>query len=191
MKTSMKFTLFLVFILMVSCSKSIEKEEVENQSVLKPATETTPKNLITIAEAKEKIENFNKSHPDELGEEYAMRTWISLEELKAYIQFIESESAKKDIPVSGIDFIYSQYESAEPGSKNPDNKNYKLTLMMAPTYEDSGKNIAFDPIYSTDGIPKDLSELLSVPPPVDTAGGNGPPPSSIGNRMNTCPSFCN
>jgi len=192
MKTSMKFTLFLIFISMVSCSKSVEKEEVKSEPLVKPATEAAPENLIAISEAKEKIENFNKAHPDELGEEYAMRTWISLEELKAYIQFIESESAKKNIPVSGIDFIYSQQDKAEPGSKNPGNKNYKLTLMMAPTYSDGNGNIAFDPIYSTNKNPKKLKDLLDKIPEADSLEREkGAPPSSIANRLNTCPSVCN
>jgi hypothetical protein len=190
MKNSINYGLIFCFIFIISCSKTTKKEEVKNPAETETASIKPPTNLISIPEAKTDIDNFNKTHFEEVGKEYAMRTWISLEQLKSYIAYIESESNKKNIPVSGIDFIYSQYESAEPGSRNIDNKRYKLTLMMAPTYEDSGKNIAFDPIYSTDGTPKDLSELLSNPPRVDTAGGNGAPPSSIGNRMNTCPSVC-
>lgn len=196
MKTK-KIAVFLLFSFMIlSCSKEStnEKNNEESKSTSIADEEIAdPASLISLDKAKEQLDNYNEAHPLEVGSEYALRTWISIEELKAYIAYIEKESQKKGIVVSGVDFIHTQYKEAAPGSPNPDNTVYDKTLMLAPTYKSGTANIAFDPIYSEQGKPKNLSNLFDEIDSDSLNGKNtaGPGGSSIANGLRSCPNHCN
>lgn len=192
MKTLKISSLFLILILLSACSKENPKEQNEPESKSKVESKE-PTNLISLNKAKEQLDNYNEAHPLEVGSEYAVRTWISIEELKAYIAYVEKESEKKGIEVSGIDFIHTQYKEAKPGSPNPNNEIYNLTLMLAPTYAKENMNVAFDPIYSEKGKPKDLKILLEEikSDTINQNGTPGPGGSSIANGLRTCPNQCN
>lgn len=182
-------SLFLILILLSACSKENRTEQNESKSKVESKE---PTNLISLNTAKEQLDNYNNAHPLEVGSEYALRTWISIEELKTYIAYVEKESEKKGIEVSGIDFIHTQYKEAKPGSPNPNNEVYDLTLMLAPTYAKENANVAFDPIYSEKGKPKDLKDLFEEIQ-TDSINGNETPSggSSIANNLSTCPNKCN
>ncbi len=193
MKRIRLISFILISLIFVCCSKETEKKEIEEVSSKQQQGKTA--NLITLEEAKEQINNYNTAHPEEAGDQYALRTWISIEELKAYIQYVEEDSKEKGIEVSGIDFIHAQHKKAEPGSKNPKNEVYDLTLMLAPTYNNGTTQVAFDPIYSEQGKPKSLESLfdemtINTGPEEANRTESAAKPSSIGNNLNTCPSFC-
>lgn len=189
--------LFSIALFLFSCSKETPTENSEQNTASKtekPILSTVPKNLITLEKAKVQLDNYNNAHPDELGKEYALRSWISIEEIKAYIQYIEESSAEKGIEVTGIDIIHTQYKSAAPGSGNPHNEHYEKTLMMAPTYQKAEINVAFDPIYSEHGKPKDLEDLLSKLTSntgFEEKKEKEEKKSSIANMLTTCPNTCN
>jgi len=184
------FTLF-------SCSKETEKSEpVQEETQERPAAD--PGNLISLEKAKEQLSNYNKAHPEVVGSEYALRTWISIEDLKAYIKYVEEKSKEKGIEVSGIDFIHIQHKEAAPGSANPNNEVYGLSLMLAPTYSNGSAHTAFDPIYSEQGKPKSLKSLLdemtSNTGPGETSkkeDEGGVKASSVGDNLSSCPNMCN
>lgn len=195
MKTRQIISFLLISFIVVCCSKETEKENPVPENILKQE-EAKPGNLISLEKAKEHIENYKYAHPEEVGNQYAVRTWISIQELKEYIRYIEQESKAKDIEVSGIDFIHAQYKKAEPGSANPNNEVYDLTLMMAPTYREGNTQKAFDPLYSEQRKPKSLQSLFDEitintgPSEKDKTGNGSMKPSSIGNNLNTCPTVC-
>lgn len=196
MKTQKLAVTFLILLMIIGCTKENPKEKNPEKSKTSLSNEETmmaPGNLISLEKAKEQLDNYNEAHPLEVGSEYAVRTWISIEELKSYIAYIEKESAEKGIELSGIDFIHTQYKKAKPGSPNPNNADYDKTLMLAPTYAKGNSNVAFDPIYSENGNPKDLKILLDEIK-TDSMNGKGAPSpggSSIANSLNTCPNTCN
>lgn len=195
MKIKQFTSLLIISFVFVCCSKETDKEATATVNASKQE-QVKPGDLITLEKAKEQIDNYNAAHPEEVGEDYALRTWISIEELKAYIQYIEAQSKEKGIEVSGIDFIHTQHKKAEPGSANPKNEVYDLTLMMAPTYKDGVIQTAFDPIYSEQGKPKSLKSLLdemtiNTGPEAANKTENSAKPSSMANNLSTCPSICN
>lgn len=156
-----------------------------------------PRNLISVQKAQEQLNNYQNAHPGESGDQFALRTWISIEELERYIAYVKDESSKKNITVTGIDFIHTQKKSAAAGLQNKGNLDYELTLMYAPTYYDGKQNVPFDPMSSTDGNPMKLSVLLGDASETDSTqskeGGEGKPtptPSGIGNNVFSCPSVC-
>lgn len=187
MKTLKISSLLLMTFVLVCCSKETPNEQKENESKSNLQSQA-PANLISLSTAKEQLDNYNEAHPLEVGSEYAMRTWISIEELKRYIAYVEKESEIKGIEVSGIDFIHSQYKKATPGSPNPENMVYDLTLMLAPTYLKGNSNVAFDPKYSQQGNPKDLIDLFYDIESDSLLGAT--PGSSVANNLVTCPNNC-
>lgn len=133
---------------------------------------STPKNLLSIADLKEGLENYKKgisSRP----ENTTQAVWFSLENLKEYIDYIEKNANDKNIPVSGIRFhITASNEGA-----------YRFSLALCPTTEVNGKQMSFDPLYSEIGKPKDLNEILKNSENADKG-------SSILNYGSICPNFC-
>ncbi len=80
-------------------------------------------------------------------------TWLyhyNLEDLKAYIAYIEKLSSKKNIKVTGINIRAAAY----PSDHDSINKRDYQTLIFIPTTNVNGKKrVSFDPIYSKIGQP--------------------------------------
>lgn len=205
----MKKQIFILFLavlsLMISCSKATEgnsgEENVEvtnAQRIANTDPVQLPTNLISVEDAKKQLNNYKVAHPGVNADQYALRTWISIEELEQYIAYVKEESAKKDIVVTGIDFIHTQKKEGRPGMQNRGNVDYEITLMYAPTYMDSSthKNTTFDPMNSTTGNPMKLSVLLNEKSDTDslkTKNDDKPSsskPSGIGNNIASCPNVC-
>ena len=194
MKTQKLTTVFLTSLMLFSCNMQPDCH-CDNEP-------STPKNLITYEKALEQLGNYDKAHPGVRGNQYALRTWVSIEELENYIAYAKAEGKKNNIKVNGIDFIYTQYKDANPGMPNESNKDYELTFMYAPTYRDTvnKKNEAFDPMNSKPGDPAKLSERLAFKTSRnsnDTITKQTPPvnnkpsgPSGIANQALSCPTVC-
>jgi len=195
MKKNLPYVILLLIVMAcgksneLSSESSNESNNVSSKSKESSISEVNSDILIDLETVKAKINNYKESHPGVSGNEYALRSWISLEELKNYIAQVEKDSKEKGITVSGIDFIHIQNIAARPGMSNLDNSDYDLTLLMAPTYQDSLSHIAFDPVYSDKNSPKPLKELLDS---LDSkkAGTFGPKPSTVGNSIMSCPNNC-
>jgi hypothetical protein len=185
-----------------ACSRTVEGSEESNESsgVQKlAATESSsmPGNLITVEKAKEQLKFYQDAHPGESGDQFALQTWISIEDLEEYIAYVKRESSRKNITVTGIGFIHTQKKEGKSGLQNKGNADYELSLMYAPTYKEGTKNTAFDPMNSTVDNPMKLSVLLGNASETDSTqskdGGEGKPtptPSGIGNNIFSCPSVC-
>ena len=73
----------------VSCSKSTEQstdtnnvEASSDKNLMTSTSVEKPKGLITIEEAKAQLKKYQDAHPGENADQYALRTWISIEELE-------------------------------------------------------------------------------------------------------------
>lgn len=196
MKTSKLMLTVALALLMYSCEQQsqksvkhqVESEEVPNERVPKPD------NLMTIEAAKKQLKNFQDAHPGVNGDEYALRSWIALEDLEKYIAYVRQEASEKGIEVNGIEFIYTQTKAAKPYLPNLSNSDYGLNFMYAPTYLDGSMNVAFDPVNSKQGEPATLKELLKDKNAANDEGKTPEQlsnPSGIGNYINSCPEICN
>lgn len=179
-----------------SCDKAVQQEESDKKEVVSTSTEEMllPRNLISVEAAKEQLKYFQDAHPGVNGDEYALRSWISLEDLENYIAYARKQALEKDIAINGIEFIYTQYKEAAPNLPNHSNKDYGLTFMYAPTYLDGNSNVAFDPLNSKKGEPVKIEELLNHKDEADDQVDKPnqiAKPSGIGNYMNSCPEICN
>jgi hypothetical protein len=136
-----------------------------------------PKNLISYKELKKGIENYKKDIPSNNSNQ-TQSLWLSLDELKEYIAFVEENAKMKDISISGIRF----HLTSDSGN------NGKINMAVCPTFEhinedNEPKQISFEPLYSEKGIPKSLTSLLTDDIPDAEE-------SSILNSFLPCPPSC-
>ena len=168
-----------------SCSQEMECP--------KPDPPTQPKNLISLEDAKNQLNLYDVAHPGVKGDQFALRTWISLEELENYIAYVKAESLKNGIKVNGIDFMYSQTKEGKPGMPNANNEDYELTFMIAPTVKEGTSNMAFDPLSSEKGKPAFLKDILAPQDSTNAkmmSNATGGGPSGIANHFGACPTIC-
>ncbi len=91
------------------------------------------------------------------GKEDTRINFFKIEDLKAYIAYVEKESAKKKIKLTGINFISAAYPS---NYKDKNKQNYQTLIMMPTTTINKEEGVSFDPLKSEKGIPKSLKEIL-------------------------------
>jgi hypothetical protein len=110
---------------------------------------STPKDLLSYAELNTMLNAFkNDLLPQMKGQTESV--WMSIDKVKDFISFVESESKKKDISVSGLRFHFLA-----------DSAN-KLTLGISPTYKDDSDeslmpHVSFDPVMSEKDKPMSVS----------------------------------
>jgi hypothetical protein len=92
------------------------------------------------------------------GKEDTRINFFKIEDLKAYIAYVEKESKKKKIKLTGINFISAAY----PDNYALDSKksNYQTLIMMPATTIGDFERVSFDPLKSKKGEPKTLKEIL-------------------------------
>jgi len=130
----------------------------------------TPKDLISFENMKQMLDNYTKNPIK------SNSVWMSLDKLKDYISFIEEESSKKEIPLSGVRVHFIA------------NNKQQTSIALSPTYKDlklkaEMPHISFDPVFSKSKKPTILSELLA-----DTTKSKEV--SSVQNGYILCPKFC-
>lgn len=163
MKKQKIFGLLLVVIITLSsCTSKDEISIVSNQS----QDVTRPQNAITLEHFKEytalykatRLKDFNANHPEfPYGD--TQKVWFSIDAMKDYIKYVETISAEKGIPVTGISFHYGVY---------PKTKEYGIyggyqTLVMTPTTDIDGKTVDFEPLQSEYGNAKPFDQATSNP----------------------------
>ncbi len=92
------------------------------------------------------------------GQEDARVQFISIDELKKYIAYVERESAKHEIKVTGINFIMAAYPTDYKKVKK--NADHQTLIMMPATKIGSYDNVSFDPKKSSSKSPMTLKDIL-------------------------------
>ena len=128
---------------------------------------STPINLISVKEYKAMKDAFNTTIKGKLGSQETDSVWFSFDNLKEYLAYLEDESAKKNLLISGISF---QMIATDDAAK-------RLTIALTPTFEDNGKQTAFDLNHSSTDSPMPIEDINS-------SSNNFESTSSILNRGN-------
>lgn len=80
-----------------------------------------------------------------------------LEDLKAYIAYVEKLAMDKNINITGINIISAAYpQDKKYGLK----QGYQTLIFMPATTINGKKNVSFDPLYSGKESPKLFAEIL-------------------------------
>jgi len=92
--------------------------------------------LISESEAKDLCDNYDTREASNsviIGKDDNRSTWFSIEDLKAYIVFVENEASAKSITVDGI----RMYIGAYSNSTTDPIKSKLATIFLAPTSKNS------------------------------------------------------
>ena len=132
---------------------------------------STPKDLLSFSEFKQMSTDYQSKN---FGKTKSV--WVAIDKLKEYIAFIEKESKAKEIDLSGMRMHLVT------------NTDKHTSLAFSPTFKDANDrgsmpHISFDPLYSAEGKPAILSELLD-----DAAKSESQ--SSVLNGIRPCPKDC-
>jgi len=134
--------------------------------------------LIKPQEAKELNQNFIKTRSKELDkiveretgkpkEKDAISTWFSIDEIKEYIAFVESEGKLKNITVNGLRIYFGAYSKNEKKAS----KKALSTVFLVPTQPIAG-SMQKDSLGGGDGG-SDIEDIDGL-----NTGGLGFPPSA-------------
>lgn len=157
------FLALLVSLLAISCDNPKKGGEPEHpKDTTEDRTVERPKETITLERAHDMYMAYQErfdAHTKVLGKEDATYGWHSLEFYKNYIAYLEQESRKVGIRISGLRMYYVAYPEDE---KSGEYKGYQ-TFIYVPTYFDKekGRHIAFDPLnIGEDGKPLPIHEII-------------------------------
>ncbi len=130
---------------------------------------STPKDLLTFGEFLSRHDDYNNNYLNH--KPYKLESfWIDYDKLHEYLSYVEDEARRKQIDISGYRF----HLIVEDGHVN---------IALAPTVDDNGKQVCFDPHKSSAGNPAYYKSLLN-----DRSLANEK--SDILNKFRLCPPNC-
>lgn len=153
--TKLVFTLALSLLLLSYACKDYTNGANQNQA-------QRPDIALTYSELISMLEHYDKTKKNQIANAVGLKedTRINnfkLEDLKAYIAYVEFEAKKKNIKVTGINFISAAYPK---NHSDKEKRNYQTLIMMPATTINGVADVSFDPLKSEKGKPKSLKEIL-------------------------------
>ncbi|HIP49105.1 MAG TPA: hypothetical protein EYG92_09105 [Lutibacter sp.] len=89
--------------------------------------------LISLKEYNDMKSSFNTNVRSSLGSHSTDSVWWSIQDLRAYLDLIESESPNDSSSITGVSFNFVAKEDTDE----------KLTLALRPTYDERGVNTIY------------------------------------------------
>lgn len=156
------FVLVMLALFSVSCDRKTGGGDQEPPKDPKPAGDK-PEETITLERAHDMYRAYQARY-DALtefreGKEDARYGWHSIDFYKNYIAYLEKESKKAGIPVSGLRLYYVAYPEDE---QSKDHAGYQ-TYIFVPTYynKEADAHVAFDPLHiGDDGKPLPIHDII-------------------------------
>tara|TARA_R110002049_G_scaffold2846_13_gene23192 strand:+ start:899 stop:1555 length:657 start_codon:yes stop_codon:yes gene_type:complete len=166
-------TLFIFSILLFSSCKTESKSEEEHKSSNLVSKEhkiddSRPDNAITYKEMasmfhqydigqKPILDAYRKDFSGDKEDVASISHFYEIKQLKQYIAYLERLSKEKDIELTGIRIFSAAY----PKDYKPEKGiNGRHSLILMPTANIKGKNVAYEPLYSKKGNPIPFTEFL-------------------------------
>lgn len=195
----MKIKIVIISFLCIAsllCIQSCEQDDakISSESIQDAVSVRKPNQVISLKKAHELYkayqDNFrSKSNNPKL----AYYGWHSIGFYKNYISYLEKESAKQSITVSGLRLYFAAYP--ENKAKYGKKAGYQ-TYMFLPTYLDTSKNThtLYDPsLTNTKGAPIPIEPILKKGPNAyknNTWYQKLSEPTAIANMGEMCPFNC-
>ena len=121
-----------------------------------------PDVAITYPEMVAMLQQYDKTKKEVLtttnnGEDDTRVNFFKLEDLKAYLAYIEKLSKEKNIELTGVNIISAAYPDDYADEQK---RNYQTLIFMPTTKVNNAINISFEPLQSENSKPKLLAEIL-------------------------------
>ncbi len=161
MKTNYLLTL-LMAALFLSCGTKVRDTKTKDISCFEYSGR--PSQALTYKEVASMLDHYDNTKLGILkkttakGGEDTRENFYPLEDLKAYIAYIEKLAKDKKIKLTGINIISAAYSK----DSNDANKHGYQTLIFMPatTLKDGKERVSFDPLHSENGKPRLFAEIL-------------------------------
>lgn len=155
-KIKLMFTLALSMLLLTFACKDYTNGA--NQT-----PQSRPDIALTYDELISMLEHYDQTRKNQIATAVGLKedtrvNNFKIEDLKAYIAYVEQEAKKKKIKVTGINFISAAYPKNHPDKEK---RNYQTLIMMPATTINGVEAVSFDPLKSEKGKPKSLKEILN------------------------------
>jgi len=153
--------MLLTAILFLSCetqNKDSKAKGISNhKSTERPAQALTYNEVVPMLKYYDEMKRDTLRKTTLKGGNDTRVNFYRLEDLKAYIAYVEKIATEKKIKVTGINIISAAYpQDKKYGLK----QGYQTLIFMPTTRVDDKDNISFDPLYSEIGKPKLFVEIL-------------------------------
>ena len=161
MKTNYLLTLFIAA-LFLSCVTKVRDTKTKDISCFEYSGR--PSQALTYKEVASMLRHYDNTKLGVLkktmakGGEDTRENFYPLEDLKAYIAYIEKLAKDKKIKLTGINIISAAYPK---DSKVEIKHGYQtLIFMPATTLKNGTERVSFDPLHSEKGKPRLFAEIL-------------------------------
>ena len=163
MKPNTRF-LFAVYIasffLLIGCKKEQESNDKDDKFCIK--YQGRPDIALTYGEIVALLQQYDETKRGALqaahGKEDTRVNFFKIEDLKAYLAYVEKLSKDKKIKLTGINIISAAYPNDH---KDERKRNYQTVILMPTTEIDGDNDVSFDPLNSEVGQPKTLAKILA------------------------------
>jgi len=155
------FLAVFITLLCMSCGTKIRDAKTKDISCFefsgRPSQALTYKEVVSMLKHYDdtRVEALKKTNK---GKEDTRENFYALEDLKAYIAYVEKLSKDRKIKITGINIISAAYP--DDTARYPDKANHQTLIFMPATNIGGKNNVSFDPLYSKIGKPKRFDEIL-------------------------------
>ncbi|PHR73603.1 MAG: hypothetical protein COA67_02430 [Lutibacter sp.] len=150
--------ILIIFISFISCKPKTSDIETDDFCVTydgRPEQSISYKEMaIMLAQYQATREPILKNG---LGFEDTREVWFQIDSLKKYLAYVEKLSKDSGVEITGFNFISAAYPD-KPIYGNQ--KNYQTLILNPTTTKGDNPRVSFDPLYSTNGNPAFVSDLL-------------------------------
>jgi hypothetical protein len=155
------FLAVFITLLCMSCGTKIRDAKTKDISCFEYSGR--PSQALKYKEVVSMLKHYDNTRVEALkrtnnGKEDTRENYYPLEDLKAYIAYVEKLSKEKKIKITGINIINAAYP--DDTSRYPVKANYQTLIFMPATSIGNEKNVSFDPLHSKIGKPKRFDEIL-------------------------------
>lgn len=159
LKLFSKSLLILSIIISITSCKKKNPPKDPNEICInydgKPEQVITYKEMASLlAQYKSTRENILKNA---LGFEDTREVWFQIDSLKKYLAYVEKLSKDSGVEITGFNFISAAYPDNTIYGKE---KNYQTLILNPTTTKNGNPRVSFDPLYSENGTPAFVSDLL-------------------------------
>ncbi|MBL4642874.1 MAG: hypothetical protein JKY44_04695 [Flavobacteriaceae bacterium] len=159
MKTNYLFIL-LISVLFLSCGT--QNRDTKTKDVSYYEYTGRPSQALTYKEVASMLRHYDNTRVEALkktnnGKKDTRENFYALEDLKAYIAYVEKLAKDKKIKITGINIISAAYPD---DARYKEKANYQTLIFMPATKIGDKNNVSFDPLYSQVGKPKLFAEIL-------------------------------
>ena len=155
------FLAVFITLLCMSCGTKIRDAKTKDISCFEFSGR--PSQALTYKEVVSMLRHYDNTRVEALkktnkGKEDTRENFYALEDLKAYIAYVEKLSKDRKIKITGINIISAAYP--DDTSTYSEKANHQTLIFMPATNIGDKKNVSFDPLHSKKGKPKRFEEIL-------------------------------